>query len=367
MASTGLAALGVSVRFEPEAGLVAAMTVADQGRDISMLHRAPWVGAAAGLPPGAAPHLARLQGDFFCAPFAGASDGSAMHGWPANGTWEAASSTSEPGGAVGRWVLRQPVRGATVVKEFTLRDGHPFLYQRHIFIGGSGTIPVANHAMVSLPDGGALRFSPKRFFESSPQPQETDPARGRSQLAYPARAADPRRFPLADGGTADLLRYPWGAAHEDFVAGVEAAESALGWTAVTRAAQGDLYLSLRNPRELPMTMLWHSNGGRDYSPWSGRHRGCLGVEEGAALHMLGIGAREMPDPLTLAGQATGLALQAGGTAEARHVIGMIAWPSGEPVAGVAMKGGRLVVTGEGGARRELPVDDGFLWQGQAGD
>jgi hypothetical protein len=360
MTSTDLTAAGVRLVFEPRAGLVATMTVRDGGRDIAVLHKAPWVDDPSALPDDISPHLARLAGDFFCAPFAQVSgDGSAMHGWPANGDW-AALPPDRPDASRGRWVLRQSVAGATVIKDLSLSDGHPFLYQRHLFIGGSGVIPAANHAMVRLPGGGHLRFSAKRFFESAPRPQETDPARGRSQLAYPARAADPRAFPLAAGGTADLTRYPWGPAHEDFVVGVEAAGSPLGWTAVTRIGMGDLYLSLRHPRATPMTMLWHSNGGRDYAPWSGRHLGCLGVEEGAALPMLGLGAGETPDPLTAAGQATGLALSPDSVAEMRHVIGMIAWPSEEPVASVQSLGGLLRVTGEGGASRDLQIRGDFL-------
>jgi hypothetical protein len=37
-----------------------------------------------------------------------------------------------------RAVLEGAVNGATLVKELSLQDGHPFVYQRHLFIGGSG-------------------------------------------------------------------------------------------------------------------------------------------------------------------------------------------------------------------------------------
>jgi hypothetical protein len=137
---------------------------------------------------------------------------------------------------------------------------------------------------------------------------------------------------------------------------VEAAGSTLGWTAVARPAQGDLFLSLRNPRALPMTMLWHSNGGRDYAPWSGRHFGCLGVEEGAAAQMLGVSTEaDLPAPGFLT-------LTDGQSVAVRHAIGAIAWPTGEAIASVAIEGGNLVITGEGGATRALPFDTAFLIQ-----
>lgn len=337
---TPLAAKGIRATFRAELGLIESFTVTDGGRDISPLHRAPWVDSEP-LPRDAAPHLARLGGDFFCAPFAGREDGSALHGWPANAPWAVTGGASP----ILTALLTRPVQGATLTKTLTLHDGHPFVYQTHRFEGGSGRIPVANHANVSVKDGALIRTSPKHHWETPRDAQESDPTRGRSQLTYPTSATDPKAFPGLIGPV-DLTRYPWGHRFEDFAIGVEAAGSPLGWTAVTRPLQGDLFLSLRNPRELPMTMLWHSNGGRDYAPWSGRHFGCLGVEEGAAAQMLGVSTeKDLPAPgfVTL-----------GGTATVHHVIGAIDWPSGEPVTSVVMRGDTLIVTGEGGASRTLP-------------
>lgn len=341
-----LAAHGVRATFRPETGLIELFTVTDGGREIAPLHRAPWVDTGEAMPEGAAPHMARLGGDFFCAPFAGREDGSALHGWPANAGW-----TVTGGGPTLTARLDRTVQGAILTKTLTLRDDHPFLYQTHRFEGGTGRIPVANHANVAVKDGALIRTSPKHHWETPRDAQESDPTRGRSQLVYPARSGDPTAFP-GKAGPVDLTRYPWGHRFEDFAIGIEAADSPLGWTAVTRLAKGDLFLSLRNPRALPMTMLWHSNGGRDYAPWSGRHVGCLGVEEGAAAQMLGLSTEaDLPAPgfLTL-----------GGVTTVRHIIGAIDWPSAEPVAAVRIEGATLVVTGEQGASRTVPIDPSFL-------
>ena len=343
-----VSAEGISFGFDPGLGLLDGFAVEDRGKTVAPLHRAPWVGTGEALPPGAAPHLATLGGDFFCAPFAGSEEGSPLHGWPANWPWEVVAN----GGGVLRAVLGRTVAGATLVKELSVTDGHPFVYQRHVFVGGRGRVSVANHANLSVRNGALIRTSPKSHWETPKTPQESDPARGRSALRYPARAADPRVFPgLA--GPVDLTRYPWNPRHEDFAIGIEERGHALGWTAVTRPVEGDLYLSLRDARALPMTMLWHSNGGRDYAPWSGRHVGCLGVEEGAAEHMLGLSSEG-----DLSGPGA-LALRPDGLAEVRHVIGAIAWPSGEPVASVTVEDGSAVVEGEGGTVRRVPVRAGF--------
>lgn len=338
-------ATGIRATFRSQTGLIEFLTVTDNGRQIAPLHRAPWVDTAEPMPEGAAPHMARLGGDFFCAPFAGREEGSALHGWPANSGW-----TVTDRGPTLTAILDRTVQGATLTKTLTLRDRHPFLYQTHTFQGGTGRIPVANHANVSVKDGALIRTSPKHHWETPKDAQESDPTRGRSQLIYPASTPDPTAYPGLTGPV-DLTRYPWGHRFEDFAMGIEAADSPLGWTAVTRPVQGDLFLSLRNPRELPMTMLWHSNGGRDYAPWSGRHFGCLGVEEGAAAQMLGVSTEgDLPAPgfVTL-----------GGTASVHHVIGAIDWPSGEPVTSVRTLGDTLIVTGET-ATRTLPFDPSFL-------
>lgn len=340
---------GIRFAFDPEMGLLDGFAVTDDRREIAPLHRAPWVGTGEVLPAGAAPHLAKLGGDFFCAPFAGRGEGSPLHGWPCNARWHVVRSS---GGTL-RAVLERPVFGATLVKELAVEDGHPFVYQRHVFIGGRGRVPVANHANLSLKNGGIIRTSPKAAWETPRNPQESDPARGRSALRYPARSQDPRAFPSVEGSS-DLTRYPWNPRHEDFVLGIEAKGHRLGWTAVARPEEGDLYLSLRDARRLPMTMLWHSNGGRDYAPWSSRHFGCLGVEEGAADHMLGLSSEA-----DLSGPGA-LTLESDGVTEARHVIGALGWPTGEPVAEVIERDGMVEVRGEGGAMRRLPFRAGFL-------
>lgn len=341
-----LQARGIALDFQLRGGAIAAFRVQDQGQLVAPLHRAPW--ATAEVPATAPPHQGWLAGDFFCAPFGdGSADAAPLHGWTANGDWA---------GAKGHYRLTQTVLGAVVEKHLTLRDDHPFVYQRHVFTGGAGDLPVANHAMVSLPQGGHISTSALRWCETPLHAPETDVARGRSVLAYPAQAPM-HAFPLAAGGVADLGRYPLGQAHEDFVIAVASPDINFGWTAVVRA-QGDLFLSLRRADRMPLTMFWHSNGGRDYAPWSGRHKGVLGVEEGVGLGMMGFSTQHTPDPLTTAGQP--VALRLGGVAEVRHIVGAIHWPTSEPVAHVTHTTGLLHITGVAGAARDVPFDDTFL-------
>ncbi|MBX3580436.1 MAG: hypothetical protein KF810_00875 [Rhizobiaceae bacterium] len=360
MGHVEIEAEGIRVRMELLYGMIGEMTVTRDAATVSMLHKAPWLGET--MPPDAAPHLAGLAGDFFCAPFGDASaDDAPTHGWPANTTWTHLGTQRGGGETVTRFRLDRKAMGAELVKELRLVDGHPFLYQRHIFNGGQAQeMSVANHAMVSLPNGGRLSFSPKRWWETPTVPLETDPARGRSLLASPARSDSPEHFPLADGGEADLTRYPFASRHEDFVIGIEAQGRSLGWTTVAREKEGDIFISLRNAARLPMTQLWFSNGGRDYAPWSGRHVGCLGVEEGLQRRMLGVSMNQKPNPLDVAGVPTGLTLTPGGTAEVRHVIGSMPWRGEAEIASIKRTSGGIEVQATDGKVQAIPCDLAFL-------
>lgn len=340
---------GISCSFDRRTGLLKGFEVQQGHRTIAPLHKAPWVDTAELMPDGAPPHLATLGGDFLCAPFANVEGDCPIHGWTANAPWEVVAFD----GGMLRAKLSRRVMGATVTKELSLRPQHPFVYQRHLFTNGQGRLPVSNHANVSVLNGAILSFSPKAFWETPRDAQESDPERGRSALVYSARASDPSEFPGVNG-TVNLTRYPWVAGHEDFVIGVEA-EAGFAWTAVVRPVEGDVFLSFHNAGSLPMTMLWHSDGGRDYAPWSGRHRGCLGVEIGAADHMLAIAGSE-----DLAGPGA-LDLASGKTCEVRHVIGAHEWPTGEPIEDVSISSKEAVtIKGSQGAIVTAPLDTTFF-------
>lgn len=359
-----LEAAGITVEVDLGIGHLALFEVERDGRRTAPFHRAPW--ADDPQPPDGvedAPHLARISGDFFCAPFGAADvEPAPAHGWTANAAWSLVESRSiEGGGLTAIFVLERPVMGARVLKELTLRDGHPFLYQRHIFQGGSGALPVANHAMVSLPTGARLSFSPKRCAETPAAALESDAERGRSVLAYPSRSTDLSHFPRADGGTADLTSYPIDEGHEDFAMLVEAPESGLGWTAVTRSEEADMALMLKNSRQLPVTMLWHSNGGRRYAPWSGRHRNVLGVEDGCTWSLKGHAASISANPLSDAGIPTAIRLDPGGDVDVRHVIGAVPTsPGWAPVRHIRSGNGALTLTDAAGAELAVPFDRDFL-------
>ena len=357
-------AKGARVVIDLAVGHLRAVEFETGGRKIAPFYTAPWVDdPAIANDESILPNLRFLSGDFFCAPFGATDDPNIpSHGWPANSQWSHVETRSHPnGGSVARFELEKRPLGARLIKEITLRDGHPFIYQRHIFQGGEGAISVASHPMTKFETRGRLSFSPKAYGETPPKPQESDPKRGRSVLAHPARFTDLGAVPLKDGSTTDLRSYPIAERHEDFLMLVEAQGSRLGWAAAVRPDARDIVLSLKNPRDFPVTMLWFSNGGRDYPPWNGRNVGVLGIEEGRAWSANGFRASVAPNPLSDSGVPTSLQLRPNGTAEVRHVIGALPLPDGwTGIASITGGGTSLTLTDETGETHEIPFAADFL-------
>jgi hypothetical protein len=358
-----LAASGIRVRLDLRVGHIRDLTIERGRRSVSPLHTAPWVDEPTiandvNLPG----NLRFLSGDFFCAPFAaGDLENSPPHGWPANSAWRLQEINGADFGTVGRYELARPVMGAKVFKELTLRHDHPFVYERHVFVGGQGAVSVANHAMIRFEGNGRLAFSKKAYGRTPAQALETDPTRGRAKLAYPSKFDNLRSVATAEGTTVDLTYYPIGERHEDFVMLVEDFGNKIGWTSAWRPDRADVFLSLKTAAVLPVTFLWYSNGGRDYHPWNGRHVGVLGVEEGCSYFGAGHKASIEPNDLSSSGVATAIKLVRDGEVEVRNVIGCMPVRDSFPgVADIQSSEGLLTVIDVNGDREACAFDDRFL-------
>ena len=348
-------AKGISVTLDLSVGHIADLTIEGDGRTLKPLHRAPWIDRP-DLPEGLPAGVVRLSGDFLCAPFSRSDvEPAPLHGWSANSEWQLVSDEPIPGGRRATFRLERKIMGAAVEKTLILRDGHPFLYQEHTFTGGSGAISVAHHPITEMRDGGRLAFSPKRFATTPPDVTEPDPARGAYLLAYPARSEDLTSFPAASGGTVDLTDYRADIRHEDFVTLVEADHGAMGWTAVARKAEADVVLVLKNPTELPVTMLWISNGGRFYAPWNGRH-GVLGIEDGRTV--IGHAASLGDNWLKREGVETAFALR--GRVAFRQIVGTVPSDNGEAPSTIETVAGMVRLKFSDGTSREAAFDETFL-------
>jgi hypothetical protein len=352
-----LAVSGISVDFNPVGGNLWNFVVqADDGSKIKPLHTAPWAHNANTLSNETALVERQLSGDFFCAPF-GVVEGVPIHGWTANGHWQRLSALIEQDGTLNHcYQLAEPVFNAVVKKTLILKPNHPFLYQSHQFTGGTGHLPIAHHAMLHVPGGSRLSFSPYQCGVTPKQPPESIPDRGHSMLAYPQVFEQLSAVHTSDKRTIDLTEYPNAEGHEDIVVLAGAKDVETAWSAVLAKRDGFLFLAIKDARKLPETVLWMSNGGRHYAPWESRHTAVLGIEEAATSchHTHSFGSQARVSPL---GLAAGLNLDSKDCHDIRYCFGAVAAPNGwEEIVNVEIESESLIVTDIGGDTLRLPFD-----------
>lgn len=344
-----------SLKLDTAVGNICDFRLRDGERELTPFHTAHWVrDAAVQCDDNLLPVEKKLSGDFFCAPF-GTSDvvSGPAHGWTANSAWTVSHSSNEQV----TMVLDRDVMGARISKTLRLAGDAPLLYQQHLIAGGAGELPVAHHPMVHCAAGGRLSCSPKRLAISPEKPLEP----GRNRLACPASASALNAFPDIYGNMIDLGSLPLAAGHEDFVTLVEAPGRLRGWSAVVRDEEDDIVFFVKDADVLPVTMLWYSNGGRDYPPWNGRHTGVLGIEDGCAAGAAGHRAALSDNAVARTGVPTCLTLQAGTTHRIAHLTGAIDRPNGWTcIADVELAGATLILTDISGAVRTLPVLQNFF-------
>lgn len=289
-----LAARGIRAEWEASSGHLPTLEIGGA----SVLHSAPWrddVDIQSDTSISVVDR--RLGGTFACAPF-GADDVDAgpAHGLSANARWRVLRSSPQALTA-----YRKLSRGS-VTARIALRDMHPVLYQTHI-LALDAPCTFAHHPMIYAAEGARL---------SASVPQ--------SVLTYEAEAPVYRgnersadwHLATREGGTRDLRELPQQVC-EDFVTLVSAS-SGLGWTAVQRRAEGDTIITLRRIEQLPITMLWLTNGARQARPWDGRFRGVIGIEDGICAAAEGFAAA-LSGRSRIAAEGVRTALPAG-----RHVI-----------------------------------------------
>jgi len=326
------------------------------GRNVEPLSIAPWSEEAGDFPP----VIKALRGDFFCLPFGVSLDPylgeeHPIHGETANGEWQFDNLS----GPALDLVFESRIRPAKVYK--TVRCGDNAVYQRHMVAGMKGPMCFGHHAMVKFNSPGRLSFSPTLWRQVLPGQFENAASGGYSSLHEGAEFNDMRNAPLAVGGTTDLTEYPAREGYEDLVQFASDPAEPFAWAAVTFQEEGYVYFQLKDPRVLTSTVLWFSNGGRHYAPWSGRHRAVLGIEEVTSYFHLGLRGSIMPNPLQSRGIATYRDLLPGEPLEVRTVFGVAETPTGfDRVSKIVQTGTGIVLLAESGVRVERPLDLMFL-------
>lgn len=330
-------------------------------KSIQPFHVAPWhreKRTLADIPP----LLQALRGDFFCMPFGGNDTRYKDERYPAHGEtaqldWEfvAASASSI------RTRLETHIRPGMVTKDISVHPGETALYVRHELAGFTGPMSLGHHAMLKFDSPARISTSPFVFGQVFPGQFENPARGGYSSLKAGATFKALNHVPLAGGGFADLSSYPAREGFEDLVMLSADPQNTFGWTAATFPEEGYVWFALKDPRVLASTVLWHSNGGRHYAPWNGRHRAVLGLEEVTSYFHTGIAESVAKNPVSARGIPTCLTLSPKKPLLINYVMAVAAIPAtfGAVKTLKPIPGGVRLADATGRAI-EVAVDTGFL-------
>jgi hypothetical protein len=90
-----------------------------------------------------------------------------------------------------------------------------------------------------------------------------------------------------------------------------------------------VWFALKDPAVLRGTILWISNGGRHYAPWSGRHVNVMGLEDVTGHFHDGLAASATPDnSLRKRGYPTSVELSPDFATVVKYVMAVAPIPAG---------------------------------------
>lgn len=293
---------------------------------------APW--AEESLPADTPPVIASLRGDWFCSAFGANTDAEAprklpLHGETANAAWHLLETGQTDAGCWLRLGVDLPLQGGRCHGTTALLNGQSIIYQRHDLTELTGPCNPGHHATLALPNvegAGRLSFSRLALAHTWFEPIERSENDGYSCLQPGIEIEDLRVAPCCDGTTTDLLLYPARRGYEDVALLCADPTLSLAWSAITVPGQGFVWFALRNPKQLASTLLWFSNGGRHYVPWSGRHVNVVGIEDITAFFHVGLNSSCRANMLNERGIPTCLRPDAVGNISIPYIQGVARVP-----------------------------------------
>jgi hypothetical protein len=355
--------------FVTELGGQLAPVVFDrQRRRIQPYALAPWWNEK--LPPELPPIVQVLRGDFFCLPFGGNEEAfrgerHLVHGETANRKWKYEAVERGSDSTTLHLSLYTTVRRGRVDKRITLVDGHNAVYCQHVISGMSGPMDFGHHAMLKFPDqpgSGILTHSPVKFGMVSVRPLENPETFGYSMLKPGAKFASLRCVPTMMGGWADLTRYPARRGFEDLVLLATKQREPFAWVAVTFPKERYVWFALKDPQLLRQTALWHSNGGRHYPPWNGRHLNVLGIEDLTGFFHYGLAPSARRNCLNELGEQTCFQLKPEQPLKVNYIMAVAEIPHGYDCTKriEAERDGVVALVSAGGKYARVPLRHAFV-------
>ena len=329
---------------------------------------APW--AKEKVPKDTPDLLRALRGDFFCMPFGNNEEEDyegeehPYHGEPASAKWKLVEAGRDGDDTTLHLRLKTKVRKGRVDKVIRLVAGHSAVYSRHTISGMGGPTCLGHHATLLFPDypgSGVISTSKFVYGQTYHSPCEDPAAGGYSSFKPGAVIKSLDKVALAAGGTTDLSRYPDRRGFEDIAILVADPKLDVAWTAVTFPKEGYVWFSLKDPKVLASTLMWHSNAGRHYSPWNGRNINTLGLEEITGHFHDGLKVSVNPNSLSRKGYKTKIDLDPETPTVVNTIIAMAPIPKGfAKVKSITVTADGVTLQSTGRASVTVPLDPAWL-------
>ena len=141
------------------------------------------------------------------------------------------------------------------------------------------------------------------------------------------------------------------------------ANEPFAWTAVTFPKERYVWFALKDPRILRQTVMWISNGGRHYPPWSSRHINVFGLEEVTSWFHVGLAESAAKNPTSDKGYPTSVTLRAGEPFTISYIMGIAKIPPGFDRVKSIEPGARqqqIILRSANGRQVKAAVDLAFL-------
>jgi hypothetical protein len=166
---------------------------------------------------------------------------------------------------------------------------------------------------------------------------------------------------MANGSKTDLTHFPAREGFEDLVMLHHKDTDDFAWAAVVFPDKKFVWFSLKNPAHLASTVMWHSNGGRNYAPWNGRHRGVIGIEDVTAYFHLGLAASLVNNPWQKKGVPTSVALSRSKGTRIPYIMGIAPLTTGfDSVRSIQRTAIGIRLQSASGAHIDHAVDTTFI-------
>ncbi|MDP6523822.1 MAG: hypothetical protein QGH15_06335 [Kiritimatiellia bacterium] len=343
----------------------------DTDKPVQPYYLSPWQNEGVkDLPP----ILVPLRGDFFCMPFGGNSDAYKGEKHPPHGEVSSSKWRLLEQGKKGRITslkleLETEVRKGKVTKTLSLVDGSNAIYSTHKLVGYEGSMPIAHHCILRLPEEeGAIKVTASRFELGRTSPTAfSDPKNREYQaLAVDAVFTDLAKVPVMHRDTpdADCSSFPRRKGYSDLVQVFSKPAATPGWNAAVCQKEGYLWFCMRDTAVLPATLFWISNGGRQAPPWDGRNR-CLGIEDSCSYFGGGLGPSVEANKINEAGFPTSVKLSPEKPTLVNYIQGVLQIPEGfGKVKDARFAPGKVTFVSLNGKEVTAPVQHEFLKTGK---